>query len=125
MDNKTSNIVQFPKEKFQTPSNIQSQEDLLKQIVDYKTNFAGELSEILSNYVFGELARSGVNFESQIDELFNSMLLVTESIQSLHLKASNVYHPLQDFAEEIFDESSIDKAEDILYNDIYDDNGDT
>lgn len=99
-----TNVIKFPKEKLLTPSNIQSQEDMLKQIVDYKTNFANDLSEFLSQHIFGELARSGVNFEAQIDDLFPSMVLVTEAIQSLQLKASGVYHPLQDFAEEAFGE---------------------
>ena len=82
-----SNVVKFPKEKLLSPENIQTQEDMLKQIEEYKMSFADDIAEILSNHIFGELARSGVNFQGNIDELFPSMVLVTEAIQSLHLKA--------------------------------------
>lgn len=102
----TNNIIRFPKEKFSTTQNLQSQEELVQKINDYKTSFADEISEILSNLVFGELARSGVNFEENIDELFPSMMLVVEAIRSLHLQSSDIYHPLQDFALEIFDDDS-------------------
>jgi hypothetical protein len=122
-----SNIVKFPKEKIASTATIQSQEDLLKQITDYKTSFANDLSEILSNHIFGELARCGVDFDNQIDDLFYSMVLVTESIQSLHLKAAGVYHPLQEFAEEAYsdsdDEVSGDDAEILIDNEdslVYD-----
>lgn len=107
------NIIKFPKEKITTTANIQTQEDVLKQIADYKTSFANDVSEFLSQYIFGEMARSGVNFENQIDDLFPSMILVAESIQSLHLKSSGIHHALQDFAEDIYsdDEDEKEKTE--------------
>ena len=126
MNKKEDNIINFPKEKFYNPGNIQSQEDFLKQITEYKTSFANDISESLSEYVFGELARSGVNFDDKIDELFTSMLLVTEAIQSLHMKSSGIYHPLQDFAEDVFPEDGfpeeeetellVDSSEEMDYN---------
>jgi hypothetical protein len=122
------NVIIFPKEKFNDPSNIQSQEDLLKQITDYKTSFANDISEMLSTYIFGELARSGVNFESRIDELFPAMMLVTESIQSLHLQASGLEHPLQEFAQDLFNENSeeaykkVDIVDELYYNTLIDEN---
>jgi hypothetical protein len=122
-----NNVIKFPKEKLSNPANIQSQDDVLQQIVEYKTSFANDVSEILSQHIFGELARSGINFESQIDDLFPSMILVSESIQSLHLKASGVHHPLQDFAADVFDDSVeelLDKDEKIDYNKILEDDKD-
>lgn len=104
-----SNIIKFPKEKLRGPENIQSQEDFLEQIIEYKKSFADDISEILSSHVFGELARSGVNFEGNIDELFPSMILVTQAIQSLQLKASGVYHPLQDFANDAYEDDEDDE----------------
>jgi hypothetical protein len=135
-----NNIIRFPKEKFSTTQNLQSQEELIQKINDYKTSFADEISEILSNLVFGELARSGVNFEENIDELFPSMMLIVEAIRSLHLQASDIHHPLQDFALEIYEdindeepssnttedqevsdvltpEDSVDKSEEQVYSD--------
>lgn len=106
MDNEKNNVVTFPKEKLRTPSNIQSQEDLLQQIQDYKMSFADDIAEILSNHIFGELGRSGINFEADIDALFPSMVLVTEAIQSLQLRGAGVHHPLQDFAEDVYGEGS-------------------
>lgn len=126
MDEDNSNIVTFPREKLRTPSNIQSQEDLLQQIEDYKMSFADDIAEILSNHIFGELGRSGINFEGNIDALFPSMILVTQAIQSLHLKGTGVYHPLQDFAEDAFsedgdeeespDEKPVDNSEESEYD---------
>lgn len=124
-NNSNNNIIEFPKERLGNITNIQSQDDLLKHIVDYKTSFANDISEILSQHIFGELARSGINFESQIDELFPSMILVSESIQSLQLKAAGVYHPLHDFVEDAFGEDGgeeveteeiVDSSKNINYN---------
>lgn len=119
--NSSNNIINFPREKYDSPDNIQSQEDMLRQIVDYKTSFANDITEMLSNYIFGELARSGINFEKDIDILFPSMVLVTESIQSLQLKASELHHPLQDFAEDVFSEENdpdilVDKSNNMDYD---------
>jgi hypothetical protein len=117
------NVIKFPKEKYNSPENIQTQEDVLLQINEYKTSFANDLSEILSNYIFGELARSGVDFDGDIDSLFPIMLLVTESIQALQLKASGVSHPLQELAIDIYGdgENSFDSSEKIDYNTLLDD----
>lgn len=127
MYDKNNNVVQFPKDKLETTANIQTQEDVLNRITSYKTSFAEDISEILSQHIFGELARSGVNFERDIDDLFPSMILVTEAMQSLHLKSSGVYHPLQDFAEDVYSDEeseendenvkeSVDKTENEDYN---------
>lgn len=127
MKNDDTNIIRFPKQKMGTPANIQTREDLLTQITDYKLSFAEDIAEILSNHVFGELARSNANFGHQIDDLFPSMLLVTESIQSLHLKSSGVYHPLQDFADDLFcsddddDNEMSDTPPEVLYDDQFND----
>lgn len=127
MHDEKNNIVQFPKDKLETTANIQTQEDMLKQINFYKMSFAEDISEILSQHIFGELARSGVNFEKDIDNLFPSMILVTEAIQSLHLKSSGVFHPLQDFSEDVYgdddsEEEKVDKSEEENYSESIDDN---
>lgn len=111
-----NNIINFPKEKLLSPENVQTQEDILKQIEEYKKGFADDISDFLSNLVFGELARSGVNFESDIDDYFPLMLLVTESIRALHLKASGVHHPLQDFALDAYNEENNNETPDMEEN---------
>ena len=64
-----------------------------------KVNSASDdISEFLWNHVLAELARSGCDFDNDFDTLYPSMMLVLESIRSLHLHANNVEHPLQDFA---------------------------
>jgi len=123
-----NNIINFPKEKLKNPATIQSQEDWLEQITEYKTSLANDFSDMLSANVFNELARSDSEFEKKIDELFPSMVLVSEAIQSLHLKLSGVHHPLQDFAEDVFSDDNIqemvDNDEKVDYNEIIEDNGD-
>lgn len=89
--------------KLDTPP--QSAEEVAEKIVEYKTSFADEISEILWNHVLGELARSGVDLENRAEELFPSMILLLESIRSLHLQANNIEHPLQAFAAEAFEQS--------------------
>jgi hypothetical protein len=107
-----SNVVRFPKEKLSTAANVQSQEEYLKMIEEYKTRFADELAEILSNQIFGELARCGVDFSSKIDDVFPSMVMVVESIRALHLKCSGIHHPLQDLAVEAYDNDGDEEEDD-------------
>jgi hypothetical protein len=54
MDDK-NNVIEFPKEKLGGPANVQNGVDFQRQITDYKTSFANDISEILSNYIFGEI----------------------------------------------------------------------
>jgi hypothetical protein len=128
MDEKRDNVIKFPKEKFYDSSNIQSREDFIKQITEYKTSFINDVSESLSGYVFEELARSGVDFDGKYNDLFTSMILVTESIKSLHLKSCGLHHPLQDFADDTFSEEdeetniSVDSPTKIDYNTLLDTN---
>ena len=107
------NVVQFPKLKLGAPP--QTLEEISEKIAEYKTSFANELSEILWNMVLAEMVRAGCDFEGNEEELFPSMLLLLESIRSLHLHANGVHHALQDFAQEAFEDMegtiSVDKTE--------------
>lgn len=122
------NVVRFPKEKLLTSLNTQTREDFIKQVVEYKTSFAMDLSEMLSGLIFGELSRAGVNFNDQHDILFPHMTLVSESIESLYMKASDVYHPLQHYAEDVFgdseEEENVDKHDITVYDEPNINNGD-
>ena len=90
----------------------QSPEELAEKITEYKKSFADDISEFLWNHVLGELARSGCNLEDKADELFPSILLVLESIRSLHLHSNDIHHPLQDFASESFNGEDDDEDND-------------
>ena len=97
----TSNVVAFPKVKVEGAPPT-SPEELSEKITEYKTSFAEEISEVLWNLVLGELARAGCDFESNIEVYYPSMIMILESIKSLHLQTAGIYHPLQDAAAESF-----------------------
>lgn len=98
------NVIRFPKIRLDAPP--QTLEEVTEKIIEYKKNFTDELSEILWNNVLGELARAGADLDTNSEELFPSMVLLLETIRSLHLHSSGVYHPLQDFAVECFENDS-------------------
>ena len=98
-----TNVVMFPKNKKSTPP--QSLEEMAEKAAEYKRNYTQEFSEMLYNYVFTEMARDGVDFETDEDLLFPNIVLVMESIVALHMRANGLHHPLQDFADEAFEES--------------------
>ena len=50
--------------------------------------------------VLGEMARAGCDLEEDAELYFPSMILIFESIRSLHLMTMGVDHELQDYAEE-------------------------
>jgi hypothetical protein len=90
------NIIQFPilNEDIQwTP------EDVGKRIREYKESYSSELTEIIWENVLGEMARAGCNLDEDISLYFPSMILIFESIRSLHLQTMGVDHELQQFAE--------------------------
>lgn len=92
----SDNVIKFPKMKLDTPP--QSPEELAEKISEYKRSFAEDVSEFLWQHVLGELARSGCDFQSNTEELYPSIVLVLESIKSLHLHANGIEHPLQKIA---------------------------
>ncbi len=103
---KDDNVIVFPKMKLDAPP--QSAEEIAAKLIEYKTNYADEIAEILWNNLLGELSRSGYDFNENINEYFPSMVLVLESIRSLQLHVNGIHHPLQDFAKESVDEEDAD-----------------
>lgn len=95
------NIIQFPKVKVDTPP--QSPEELRDKLTEYKLSYSEEISEYLWRQTLGELVRSGCDFSKDMEKYFPSMVLVLESIRSLHLQYQGVDHPLQDFAKDSLD----------------------
>jgi hypothetical protein len=112
------NVIEFPKIK--VGANVQSQEELQLKLEEFKAEYSNEIAEFLWRNILAELVRSGCDFQD-MNKYFPSMLLVLESIRSLHLQAQDIHHNLQDFAieaisvEELqeFEEKMVDIDEDI------------
>lgn len=103
----SNNVVSFPKLKKNSPP--QTIEEMAEKAAEYKRNYSEEFCEMLYHYVFNEMSRDGVNFEEREEELFPNVILVMEAISALHLRANGVHHPLQDFADEAFEETITDE----------------
>lgn len=95
-------ILQFPKLKKGTPP--QNLEEYAERAAEYSRKYSHEFCERLSKHVFTEMARDGIDFEKRSEELMPNSVLVMESILALHMKASGLFHPLQEFAEDAFNE---------------------
>lgn len=105
----TNNVIRFPKIKLDAPA--QSPEELAIKIEEYKRSFADDISEFLWQHVIVELSRAGCNFSKDTEELYPSIVLVLESIRSLHLHANGVEHPLQDIARELLEEEDEEETQ--------------
>lgn len=113
------NIIEFPRLKVDAP--VQTAEDLQEKIREYKEEFANEIAEFIWRQAIGELVRSGCDFTQDMQTYFPSMMLVLESIRSLHLQSQGMPHTLQDFAKEAitiedieeFNEKMVDIEDDI------------
>jgi len=103
-DNK---VVAFPKQKKDSPP--QTLEEMAEKAAEYKRKYSEEFCEKLHHYVFTEMGRDGVDFDNQEDVLFPNIVLVMEAISALHLRANGVYHPLQEFADDAFEEVITDE----------------
>jgi len=101
-----SNIIEFPKIKVDSPP--QSPDELEAKISDFKEEYSNEIAEFLWRNILGELVRSGCNF-TEIQDYFPSMVLVLESIRSLHLQSQGLHHNLQDFARDCIDIEGFEK----------------
>lgn len=103
-------ILQFPKSKRDTPP--QNLEEYAERAAEYSRKYSQEFCERLSKHVFTEMARDGIDFDKRSEELMPNSVLVMESILALHMKASGLFHPLQEFAEDAFDEVNGNAEED-------------
>lgn len=97
----SDNIIKFPKMKLDSPP--QSPEEVTEKLIEYKTSFADDISEFLWSHVLSEMVRSGCKFDENSEEYYPSIILLHESIKSLHLQTNGIHHPLQDFAAEFID----------------------
>jgi len=108
MHDQDSNIVKFPNSKTAKPSILQTEKDIVDQIIESETPLAKEISDVLSNYIFNEMQRTGTDVDTMIDDVYPSMTLVMGALQSLQLKLMNIHHSHQDYADEIYGGSDVD-----------------
>lgn len=101
-------IIEFPKIKVDGPP--QSAEELQDQLEEFKSEYSNEIAEFLWRNILGELVRSGCDF-TNMDRYFPSMLLVLESIRSLHLQSQGIHHNLQDFAKDAITVEELEEFE--------------
>jgi hypothetical protein len=87
----------------------QSLEELSEKLIEYRTSFSNDVAESLWNLVLVEMVRSGCRFEQDTEKYYPSIILLLESIRSLHLQASGIHHPLQDFATQFVEDEEIGK----------------
>jgi len=105
---KDNNIIQFP--GFKPPA---SPDEIADRLVEYKKSYSDEIAEILWQNLLGELTRSGCDLNKDIDKYYPHMLLILESIRSLHLLTNGIHHALQDFAVKTIIEEDIKITVDI------------
>jgi len=97
-----SKIIMFPKTNLSIAP--QSQEELAEKLKEYRVSFSEDVAEQLWNMVLIEMVRSGCRFDTNPEEYYPSIILVLESIKSLHLHAHGIEHPLQEMAKELIEE---------------------
>lgn len=96
-------VILFPKMKLPVPP--QTVEELQEKILEYKKDYAAEISGMILNLVMIEMARAGVQIDDEDPEVMTHTIFLYEAIKSVYMFADNVYHPLQDFADVMITES--------------------
>tara|TARA_B110000503_G_scaffold74090_1_gene114426 strand:+ start:3048 stop:3398 length:351 start_codon:yes stop_codon:yes gene_type:complete len=91
-------IITFPKAKKNSPP--QSKEEVDEKVAEFKEDFADQISEMVWRSVIIDMVRSGCDFDEDPVAYFPAMVLILESIKSLHLLTQGLEHPLQTFADE-------------------------
>jgi hypothetical protein len=86
---------------------IKTIEDYAAKAASYQISYSQDFCERISNMVFKEMERDGIDFQND-DSLIPSTILVMESLLSLHMKANQLDHFLQEFADETFDRTPDD-----------------
>ena len=102
-----NNIIEFPKLRVDSPP--QSPAELQEKIEGFKEEYSNEVAEFLWRNILGELVRSGCDFTDDMEKYFPSMVLVLESIRSLHLQSQGLHHNLQDVARDCLDIEGFEK----------------
>lgn len=84
-----SNIIEFP---------IRNSDQ------DAEFDFAEEYAKAVLSNLLDSMNRMGLDTRANEEELLPMSMMVFETIKALYLKGSGIYHPIQDIADELFDE---------------------
>jgi len=98
-----NNVIQFPKEKIQTPTQY-DEKILSSNILDIKINHINEALMIILPSLFNNIDIAGFPPSEAIgDDDVKDINLIVESLRSLLCKYYDVKHPFQDLAENVFE----------------------
>lgn len=107
--NTSNNIIKFPLMKKGGSKQIEP-EEIENNLTMIKYNHIGETLALIIPILFNNLELAGFissedDGEEYIDLNIKDGALIVESIKSLLLKHYNIYHPFQDIASNVFEET--------------------
>ena len=94
------NVVVFPRGKNGSPP--QSLEEIHAKLKENKEFFTDEFAQDLINFIVNEAYNAGYNLEEDDVETAAGFNLVFEAIRSAVLRLDNIWHPLQDVADNLY-----------------------
>ena len=104
----SNNIIKFPLIKKGNSKQIEP-EEIENNLTMIKYNHIGETLALIIPILFNNLELAGFisseNDEEYIDLNIKDGALIVESIKSMLLKHYNIYHPFQDIASNVFEET--------------------
>jgi len=95
-----SNVVQFPKEKRNTPP--QTIEEVHDTMESVRHVHVEETIELLIGVIFDNLSLSGFNFTPDDDSYVKDVAMTFEALKSMLYKYHNIDYPLQEIADKLF-----------------------
>lgn len=105
-------LIQFP---LNGKVQIQSEEDRLRNVKQYQTDFCLETSIELAYAVFDQMEAHGLDL-SKNKKLEQDLLMVAESIKAAMLRSCDIAHPLQKVTEQIVNITEAKKFKTIYDN---------
>ena len=101
----SDNILQFPKQKKNTPP--QTEEELKASIEQVRGRFVTETAVEIAFDAFRYIEKAGCDITSNYSSR-HDLILIVEAVKSAMYRSLGMKHPLQDFAISVVDESKID-----------------
>lgn len=93
-------IIQFPNSNTD-PKFVESEAQRLENIKRYQMELALDTSIQLTYMILDEIHSRGIELNDRDGGLDQHLLMVSESVKSLMLKACDIRHPLQKITEQI------------------------
>ena len=91
-------VIQFPNSNTD-PAFVKSEQERLQNVRKYQIDLCLDMSIDLTYVLLDQIQQRGIELNS--DDIDQHLLMVSESIKSLLLKASDIRHPLQDITTQI------------------------